>query len=147
MHLPAPPAEAERWEHLVVANFRGKGDRDLLLQATNAAGYRMGRFLAAYALDELLRDGEAAAPLWARDDFLANAHNGARIADLDGDGRHEVLGGDVIGPDGERLFRCRSRGTWTRCSSRTYGRTCRGSRWWRWRRAARSACSCTTTMG
>jgi hypothetical protein len=105
VRLPAPPAEAERWEHLVVANFRGMGDRDLLLQATNAAGYRMGRFLAAYALDELLRDGAAAAPLWARDDFLANAHNGARIADLDGDGRHEVLGGDVIGPDGERLFR------------------------------------------
>jgi hypothetical protein len=104
VRLPAPPPEAERWEHLVVADFRGKGDRDLLLQATNAAGYRMGRFLAAYALDELLRDGKAASPLWARDDFLANAHNGARIADLDGDGRHEVLGGDVIGPDGKRLF-------------------------------------------
>ena len=87
-----------------MANFRGRGDRDLLLQATNAAGYRMGRFLAAYALDELLRSGAAAAPLWARDDFLANAHNGARIADLDGDGRHEVLGGDIIGPDGKRLF-------------------------------------------
>jgi hypothetical protein len=53
VRLPAPPPEAERWEHLVVANFRGRGDRDLLLQATNAAGYRMGRFLAAYALDEL----------------------------------------------------------------------------------------------
>jgi Rhamnogalacturonan lyase family 11, C-terminal domain/FG-GAP-like repeat len=104
VHLPAPPPEAERWEHLVVADFRGKGDRDLLLQATNAAGYRMGRFLAAYGLDELLRDGRAASPLWARDDFLANAHNGARIADLDGDGRHEVLGGDLIAPDGKRLF-------------------------------------------
>ena len=105
VRLPAPPPEAERWEHLVVADFRGKGDRDLLLQATNAGEYRMGRFLAAYALDELLRDGAAASPLWARDDFLANAHNGARIADLDGDGRHEVLGGDLIGPDGKRLLR------------------------------------------
>jgi hypothetical protein len=104
VRLPAPPPEARRWEHLVVADFRGRGDRDLLLQATNASGYRMGRFVAAYALDELLRNGAAAAPLWARDDFLANAHNGARIADLDGDGRHEVLGGDIIGPDGERLF-------------------------------------------
>lgn len=108
--LPAPPPEAERWEHLVVADFHGEGDRDLLLQATNASGYRMGRFLAAYALDELLRDGEAASPLWERDDFLANAHNGARIADLDGDGRHEVLGGDIIGPDGERLFRLSTEG-------------------------------------
>jgi hypothetical protein len=104
VRLPTPPPEAERWEHLVVANFRGDGDRDLLLQATNASGYRMGRFLAAYALDELLRSGKPASPLWARDDFLANAHNGARIADLDGDGRHEVLGGDIIGPDGERRF-------------------------------------------
>ena len=102
--LPAPPDAAERWEHLVVADFRGHGDRDLLLQATNAAGYRMGRFVAAYAVEELLRDGPAPAPLWTRDDFLANAHNGARIADLDGDGRHEVLGGDIIGPDGKRLF-------------------------------------------
>lgn len=64
----------------------------------------MGRFLAAYAIDELLRKGEAASPLRARDDFLATAHNGARIADLDGDGRHEVLGGDIVGPDGKRLF-------------------------------------------
>ena len=39
------PEGAERWEHLVVTNFRGKGDRDLLLQATNANGYRMGRYI------------------------------------------------------------------------------------------------------
>jgi hypothetical protein len=35
INLP-PPAEAERWEHLVIADFRGSGDRDLLLQATTA---------------------------------------------------------------------------------------------------------------
>ena len=104
VRLPAPD-RAERWEHLVVANFRGLGDRDLLLQATNADGYRMGRYLAAYALDELMREGDSPVALWTRDDFMANAHSGARIADLDGDGRHEVLGGDIIGPDGKRLFR------------------------------------------
>ena len=104
VRLPAPSG-AERWEHLVVANFRGRGDRDLLLQATNADGYRMGRYLAAYALDELTREAESPVPLWTRDDFIANAHSGARIADLDDDGPHEVLGGDIIGPDGERLFR------------------------------------------
>ena len=103
--LPPPPAEAERWEHLVIADFRGSGDRDLLLQATNEEGYRMGRFLAAYALERLLWGDAEAALLWARDDFLALAHGGARIADLDGDGRHEVLGGDLIGPDGKRRFR------------------------------------------
>jgi hypothetical protein len=95
----APPAGSERWEHLVVANFRGRGDRDLLLQATNAKGYRMGRFLAAYALEHILADGEFA-PLWTRDDFVATAHNGARVADVDGDGRDEVLGATIVGPDG-----------------------------------------------
>lgn len=93
------PAGSERWEHLVVANFRGRGDRDLLLQATNAKGYRMGRFLAAYALEDILADSEFA-PLWTRDDFVANAHNGARVADLDGDGRDEVLGATIVDPDG-----------------------------------------------
>jgi hypothetical protein len=104
INLP-PPAKAERWEHLVVADFRGSGDRDLLLQATNDEGYRMGRFLAAYALERLLLGDAEAALLWARDEFLALAHGGARIADLDGDGRHEVLGGDLIGPDGKRRLR------------------------------------------
>lgn len=107
---PPPPAEAERWEHLVVADFRGGGDRDLVLQATNREGYRMGRFLAAFAIESLLTEAAAAEPLWRRDDFLANAHQGARVADLDRDGRDEVLGGDVIGPDGRRLLRLPVRG-------------------------------------
>ncbi|AOX04208.1 hypothetical protein BJP34_09055 [Moorena producens PAL-8-15-08-1] len=101
--LPSPEG-TEGWEHLVVANFRGKGDRDLLLQTTNAEGYRMGRYLAAYSLDNLLK-GENLKPLWTRDDFLANAHNGARVADLDGDGKDEVLGGTIISPLGELLVR------------------------------------------
>lgn len=99
----AAPAGAERWEHLVVADFRGAGQIDLLLQATHAKGYRMGRYLAAYALDRLLAD-PAAEPLWTRDDFVANAHNGTRVADLDGDGRDEVLGASLVGPDGALLY-------------------------------------------
>lgn len=95
------PSGAERWEHLVIVNFRGEGDRDLLLQATNADGYRMGRYLAAYALDDLR--SQEPQPLWTRDDFVANAHNGARVADLNGDGRDEVLGGTIVSPDGEIL--------------------------------------------
>ena len=106
--LESPPG-TERWEHLVVANFRGKGDRDLLLQTTNAKGYRMGRYLAAYALDDLMQRGNTK-PLWTRDDFIANAHNGARVADLDGDGKDEVLGGTIIGPDGRILFQIPLRG-------------------------------------
>ena len=103
------PSGTERWEHLVIGNFRGKGDRDLLLQATNAEGYRMGRYLAAYSIEDLLKE-EKPQPLWTRDDFLANAHNGARVADLDGDGRDEILGGMIVSSDGETLFQIPLRG-------------------------------------
>ncbi|NEP88161.1 MAG: hypothetical protein F6K18_15715 [Okeania sp. SIO2C2] len=96
------PAGTERWEHLVITNFRGQGDRDLLLQTTNSEGYRTGVFLAAYAIDDLLKK-EDPQPLWTRDDFVPNAHNGARVADLNGDGKDEVLGATLISPDGEIL--------------------------------------------
>ena len=99
---PSVPEGAERWEHPVIANFRGLGDRDLLLQATNATGYRVGRYLAAYAVEDLKKAHYT--PLWQRDDFLACAHNGARVADLDGDGKDEVLGGTIVSPDGNILF-------------------------------------------
>lgn len=99
---PPHPEGTDRWEHLIIANFRGKGDRDLLLQTTNADGYRMGRYLAAYALEDL--QAGKIEPLWSTDGFLACAHNGARIADLDGDGRDEVLGGTLLDPDGKLLY-------------------------------------------
>lgn len=94
---PPVPKGAQRWELALVADFRGKGDRDILLQATNKDGYRMGRYLAAYAF-ESLRDGGK--PLWTTDAFVSCAHNGARLADLDGDGKDEVLGATILGPDG-----------------------------------------------
>lgn len=100
--LPRVPEDAERWEHLVIANFRGQGDRDLLLQATNRKGYRMGRYIAAYSITDLAI-GELS-PLWERDDFLGCAHNGARVADLDHDGRDEVLGGTLVNFRGKILY-------------------------------------------
>ncbi|MFH2122220.1 MAG: hypothetical protein ABIJ50_01860 [Pseudomonadota bacterium] len=93
-----PPAGAQRWEHVIIANFRGKGDRDLLMQATNAKGYRTGRYLAAYSVKSLQAGKNE--PLWQRNDFVSCAHNGARLADLDGDGKDEVLGATILGPDG-----------------------------------------------
>ncbi len=90
------PQGSERWEHVVIANFRGKGDRDLLLQATNSDGYRMGKYIAAYAFDSLDK-----APLWQTDRYIGCAHNGARVADIDGDGRDEVLGATIIDDDGK----------------------------------------------
>ncbi|OZH54123.1 hypothetical protein AFK68_12935, partial [Hydrocoleum sp. CS-953] len=103
------PEGTERWEHLVITNFRGQGHQDLLLQTTNSEGYRTGGFLAAYAIDDLLKK-EDPQPLWTRDDFVANAHNGARVADLNGDGKDEVLGATLISPDGEMLVRISPKG-------------------------------------
>lgn len=98
---PPHPEQAARWELAMIADFRGTGsDRDILLQATNKTGYRMGKFLAAYAMDQLLSGGK---PLWQTDKFLSCAHNGARLADLDGDGRDEVLGATIFSPDGKLL--------------------------------------------
>jgi len=98
---PPHPGGTDRWEHLVVANFRGEGERDLLLQATNNEGYRVGHHIAAYEL-AALKAGDYT-PLWQRADFTTCAHNGARVADLDGDGRDEVLGGTMVSHEGEFL--------------------------------------------
>ena len=95
---PPVPVGAERWELAMVADFRGEGDRDLLLQATNLDGYRTGKYLAAYSYEALVTGEE---PLWTSDSFESCAHNGARLSDLDGDGRDEVLGGMIVSPAGE----------------------------------------------
>ena len=99
------PEGSERWEHVVIANFRGKGDRDLLLQATNKSGYRMGKYMAAFPADGL--DGE---PLWQTDRYLGCAHTGARVADIDGDGKDEVLGATILDDDGTITSPCPVKG-------------------------------------
>lgn len=100
---PPVPEGAVRWEQAMLADFRGSGgDRDLLLQATNAKGYRTGRYLAAYAIDVLVQGGK---PLWSTDAFSSCAHNGARLADLDGDGHDEVLGEVLLSSEGKLLAR------------------------------------------
>lgn len=100
---PPVPNGAERWEMVIIANLRGKGDRDLILQTTNAQGYRMGRYLAAYPAEGL--DGK---PLWQTDKYVGCAHNGARVADIDGDGRDEVLGITIVDHQGRfhQVFQC-----------------------------------------
>ncbi len=98
---PPVPKGAARWELAMIADFRGTGkDTDLLLQATNKSGYRTGRYLAAYTVEAVLAGG---APLWTTDKFGACAHNGARLADLDGDGRDEVLGQTIYSAQGKLL--------------------------------------------
>lgn len=100
---PPCPDQAERWEVAMLADFRGSGgDGDVLLQATNKDGYRTGKFLAAYSIAGLLRGEE---PLWQVNDFVSCAHNSARLADLDGDGRDEVLGATILSADGKVITR------------------------------------------
>ena len=89
------PKGSERWEAVVVANLRGRGDRDIILQTTNAAGYRVAHHVAAYAVEQL--DGS---PLWRTERFGAPAHGPLRVADLNGDGRDEVCGFTILAPDG-----------------------------------------------
>ncbi|MBN2475568.1 MAG: VCBS repeat-containing protein [Pirellulales bacterium] len=92
------PRGAGRWEIAMIADLRGTGgDRDILLQATNERDYRTGKFLMAFAYEN------SAEPLWSTDQFVSCAHNGARLADLDGDGRDEVLGRTILSPDGKLL--------------------------------------------
>jgi hypothetical protein len=105
---PPHPEGTERWEHLAIANFRGEGDRDLFIQTTNKNGYRVGHHIAAYRLEDLRKQDFT--PLWQRADFTTCAHNGARLADLDGDGKDEVLGGQVVSPEGEFLCNIPLRG-------------------------------------
>lgn len=97
---PRVPPGAARWELAMIATFRGEADRDILLQATNEKGYRMGQFLAAYRIADLLAGKE---PLWTTDRFVSCAHNGARLADLDGDGLDEVLGATILSSQGRVL--------------------------------------------
>ena len=98
---PAVPEGAQRWEVAMLADFRGTGgDRDILFQATNSDGYRTGRYLAAYSVAELLNGGD---PLWTTDQFVSCAHNAARLADINGDGRDEVLGAMIYSAKGKLI--------------------------------------------
>jgi hypothetical protein len=97
--LAQPFKDGMAWQHAILCNLRGKGLRDVIVQTTNKKGYKMGRYMAAYALDAPDK------PLWQTDAYLGCAHTGARVADLNGDGLDEVLGATVFGPDGKLLFR------------------------------------------
>jgi hypothetical protein len=107
--LAQPYPAASPWEHLVLCNLRGKGDRDLLVQATSSEKFRLGRYVAAFALD-----GPAPALLWSTSKYLGCGHNGLRAVDLDGDGLDEVVGATIFRPDGRIV-------PWTRVRPRLYG--------------------------
>jgi hypothetical protein len=97
--LPTPEG-VSGWEHLVLCDLRGHGDVDLVVQATpDDAAYRVGHHIAAFAID----DPDQPRELWRRHSFGALAHGPLRVADLNADGRDEILGFTGIGPDGQPL--------------------------------------------
>jgi hypothetical protein len=101
--VPASPKGAARWQHLVVCNLRGKGDRDVVLQTSGkderAAGtFPAGRFVAALAIEDL--EGK---PLWSTTRFHGQAHGALKVADVDGDGRDEVCALSLYDHDGTLL--------------------------------------------
>lgn len=74
---------------IMVANFGGLGDREILLQ------YSQKRIRAIQAVG-----GEM---LWESDEYRGIEHSPARLADLDNDGRDEIAGAVIVDHDGTRL--------------------------------------------
>jgi hypothetical protein len=105
INLPAVSSHFNRWEHAIISNFRGQGDRDLLLSASvaiNSNGYLRDTKIAAYSFASLASAGAGAKALWRRTDFVSPSHGPPRVVDLDFDGRDEVVGGIVVGHDGSK---------------------------------------------
>lgn len=105
--LPPINSQFGRWEHGIIANFSGDGDRDLLLQAsqpTDKADYIRDSIQAAFSLSNLLSKGEEATPLWQVDNFVSLSHSPAKVIDLNQDGKDEVVGVTILGSDGETLY-------------------------------------------
>jgi len=72
-----------------IANLRGKGDRDAILQ------YSQTKLIALS-----LEGGEV---LWQTDEYRGIEHSPFRQADIDGDGLDEVAGAAIIDHDGRRM--------------------------------------------
>jgi len=74
---------------LAIANLRGEGDRDILVQYSQT-------HIAAIRADT----GKA---LWETDEYQGIEHSPLRQADIDGDGLDEVAGSSIIDNDGRKM--------------------------------------------
>lgn len=74
---------------VMIANLRGQGDRDVVFQhdLRRIRGVRI----------------DTGRTLWDTTEFISAEHSPGRVADLDGDGRDEIVGVRIIGPDGRRV--------------------------------------------
>lgn len=107
--IQLPPVESKfnRWEHAIIANFQGQGDTDLLLQASSSVSdsenYIRGNIQTAFSIAELIAAESSARPLWEQTDFVSASHGSARVVDLNGDGKDEVIGGTILAANGRKL--------------------------------------------
>ncbi|MFC1692170.1 hypothetical protein ACFL1R_01540 [Candidatus Latescibacterota bacterium] len=88
---------------IAIANLRGKGDRDILLQ------YDRTTISAFAADDEIL--------LWETKDYLSIEHSPLRQADIDGDGMDEVAGANFVDHDGTTMNNWDLGGAWRNIDS------------------------------
>ncbi len=104
----ALPEGGGRWGGMVqVANFRGKGMVDALLQAEYKEGdsrnapdpHNPFHRLTAVKLDSY-QDGEFEV-LWHNTQYIGGRHYGARAMDVTGNGRDDVPGAVIVNHEGE----------------------------------------------
>lgn len=74
---------------MAIANLRGKGDRDVILQ------YSQTEIAAIRA--------QTGSVLWRTNEYWCIEHSPLRQADLDGDGLDEIAGASIIDHDGEKM--------------------------------------------
>lgn len=105
--LPSVDSAFNRWEHAIIADFTGQGDRDILLQAsqqTDKKDYIRDSVQAAFKLTDLLSLGAQARPLWRTENFVSLSHGAAKVIDLDQDGKDEVIGATILNAQGQELY-------------------------------------------
>jgi hypothetical protein len=99
--------------YIAAANFRGHGDRDVLLQAIDKIyddegrwEYYLNRTIIAYNME-----ADPPVEMWSQPQdrtvpptgYWGQAHGAPVLVDVDGDGRDEVVGGTLIDHDGQKI--------------------------------------------
>ena len=107
VQLPPIESSFDQWEHVILANFLGEGDNEVLLQSsqnTNRDGYIRDSVQAAFSLTALIESEAETQPLWLHENFVSLSHGSARVVDINEDGKDEVVGATILSPAGEVLY-------------------------------------------
>ncbi|MCG8605558.1 PKD domain-containing protein [bacterium] len=109
LDLPAVSDSASFWGHFQVVNLRGRGDRDVILQADIIPNLEDLRNKFPWLTAVSMESGEV---LWSTAGYDGVRHGGFRAADLDFDGLDEVAGAVLIDHDGSRMNHWKYRSVW-----------------------------------